>query len=248
LPAFERASLPFIFADFGGFVGYSILIILIGLIGMFLWSERKKYTWFIGVFVLFFILSFYIPSLRVLVNLFLVSSAPITLEKLFRRVWSWEFLRQATALIILCTILFSAVSFASLLIRAEPTEPFANVLTYLKERDNKYPVISHQENAYYIEYFSAHSAFSAMFEEEDKKFSEAINTIFYSIKLDQTEELLKEYGVGYVLLTPDMKKGSVWTKSDEGLLFIFENSETFINIYESQNYELWAYTAKEDVI
>jgi len=244
----EIGSVSSLFSDFGALMGYSIFIVLLSLIEIFSFFEKKKYTPFVVFLCVLFIFSFYIDSLRVIANLFFVISAAIALESIFKRVWSWEFLRQVTALIILCTLLFSAVAYANLLINSEPSRPLMHILDYLKKRDNDYPVLSHTDNTCYLEYFTGHNAFSDLFQEGDSSFLEDLDILFYSIKIDKSEVILRKYNIGYVFLTPEMKKGKVWSKSEQGLLFIFENSNLFINLYESNGYELWGYSAKENIV
>jgi len=38
-----------------------------------------------------------------------------------------------------------------------------------------------------------------------------------------------------------MKSGLVWEKEEQGLLFLLQNRETFKNIYNSSEIEVWKY-------
>ena len=67
------------------------------------------------------------------------------------------------------------------------------------------------------------------------------NTIFYSRSLEQTTSLLDKYNVKYIWIDKKMNSGLVWTKKDQGLLFLFRNKETFKNIYSYSEIEIWEY-------
>jgi hypothetical protein len=36
-----------------------------------------------------------------------------------------------------------------------------------------------------------------------------------------------------------MRKGLVWTKEDEGLLFLFSNKDEFRKVYDREGIEIW---------
>ncbi|HII72040.1 TPA: hypothetical protein HA265_04765 [Candidatus Woesearchaeota archaeon] len=63
--------------------------------------------------------------------------------------------------------------------------------------------------------------------------------MFYSRKLDDTKKLFQAYNVKHVLVDPEMKDGFVWSKPNEGLLFLFTNKETFEKIYDQDGVEIW---------
>ncbi|MFH1212225.1 MAG: hypothetical protein V1659_04860, partial [Candidatus Woesearchaeota archaeon] len=200
-----------------------------------------------GLFLLAFIASFYIPSLRIIENIFFALLAALAFFGIFKRAWSSKFLRQATVLIIVCTVLFSAIAFAKLLVSAEPSPELVTALKQLDGKKNNYAVLSSLENSYYITYFSNHPSFNPLLL-KNNAFEQDLNTLFYSIRLDDTIPLVEKYNIAYFFITPQMTSGGLWSKSEQGLLFLFKNSEMFINIYSSKGHELWAYAAKENVI
>ena len=65
------------------------------------------------------------------------------------------------------------------------------------------------------------------------------DSIFQSRDLFQTLSLLRKYSIDYIWITPEMKAGLVWNREGEGLLFLFENSETFKKVYSEEGYEIW---------
>ena len=42
-----------------------------------------------------------------------------------------------------------------------------------------------------------------------------------------------------IWIDSQMKDGQVWTKEDEGLLFLFSNKETFRRVYNKEGIEIW---------
>jgi hypothetical protein len=68
-----------------------------------------------------------------------------------------------------------------------------------------------------------------------------LNTLFYSRILVDTQKIFKKYDIKYIYIDDSMKNGKVWSREDQGLLFLLKNSEIFKNIYNSQNIEVWEY-------
>ncbi|MCD4666797.1 hypothetical protein K8R47_03230, partial [archaeon] len=74
-----------------------------------------------------------------------------------------------------------------------------------------------------------------------------VNTRFSDIeRLYSTrneEEAMKyfdKYKINYILITPEMKRGLVWHREDEGLLHVIKNNEKiFKRIYTKKGIEIW---------
>ena len=65
------------------------------------------------------------------------------------------------------------------------------------------------------------------------------DVIFYSRNLKKTISLLDKYDISYILIDSEMKQGQVWTEKEEGLFFLFSNSESFKKIYDKKGIEIW---------
>jgi uncharacterized membrane protein len=63
--------------------------------------------------------------------------------------------------------------------------------------------------------------------------------IFHSRDIRQVEDLLKEYKIKYVYITPNMKEGLLWNSHDEGFLFVSKYSKLLERKYEEEGFEIW---------
>ncbi|MBR9691538.1 hypothetical protein GOV06_02025, partial [Candidatus Woesearchaeota archaeon] len=72
------------------------------------------------------------------------------------------------------------------------------------------------------------------------KFNDS-NTTFYSRNLKTTRSILDKYNIRYIWIDPKMKQGQVWTREEQGILFLFRNSETFKKLYSKDDIEIWEY-------
>jgi uncharacterized membrane protein len=65
--------------------------------------------------------------------------------------------------------------------------------------------------------------------------------IFDSRNMKNTASLLDKYQIRYIFITEEMKQGLVWNKDEEGLIFIMENNEEFIKIFENEKATIYRY-------
>jgi hypothetical protein len=72
--------------------------------------------------------------------------------------------------------------------------------------------------------------------------SAAADEIFYSRDIKKTTQMLLQYNIKYLFITPAMKSGIVWKKENQGLLFLLENSERFKRIYNNNSIEIWEFS------
>ena len=64
------------------------------------------------------------------------------------------------------------------------------------------------------------------------------NEMFYSSDLGRTKELFTKYSIEYIWIDKRMKN-EVWERPEQGLLFLFRNSETFKKLYDKNGIEVW---------
>ena len=54
-------------------------------------------------------------------------------------------------------------------------------------------------------------------------------------------DYLETFEIRYIFIDEEMRRGLVWRRSQEGLLFLLENSEKFINIYSEAGIDIYLY-------
>ena len=68
--------------------------------------------------------------------------------------------------------------------------------------------------------------------------------MFYSRKIKDTKQLLDAYKIKYIFITPEMTSGLVWTRPDEGMLFLLKHSSVFNHVYNSSGIDIYEVTNK----
>ncbi|MDO8740142.1 MAG: hypothetical protein Q7J54_01055 [Candidatus Woesearchaeota archaeon] len=232
-------------SDFGSLTGLSIFGILLALAGLAItWKKNYHYSSFYLIVIMSFVLSFYADIFRFYINFLVAVSSGLCLVYISKMKWQFKLIRNLTVLILVCGLLFSSTSFIARLSAYPPTEEMIKSLEWLNGYDDSAnTVLSHYKNGFWIEYYGKKAVL-------DKNFYFTPNllltyneteTIFYSRNLERTAKLLNKYDVTYIWITPEMKNGEVWSKENEGLLFLFRNKEFFDKIYDENSIEIWQY-------
>ncbi|MBI2134252.1 hypothetical protein HYU11_06265 [Candidatus Woesearchaeota archaeon] len=231
--------LSLVVSDLGGsgFGAFSLILLVSGV--LFTWGKKASYSlpYYVLLFllsILFFYGSFAIPYLSFVVAFF----SGLGFHALVSRDWNLPLLKRLTILLVFCGLLFSTISFLSRLSSSGPDILTVNALLYLNGREDGI-VLSHYSNGFWIEYFAGKPVLIDSFL-AGKRYSDS-NEIFYSRNLDVTRRLLDRYDVRYILIDEEMRSGKVWSREDEGLLFLFRNNETFSKIYEEGRLAIWEY-------
>jgi len=229
--------------SFGAKIGVAFFYLFLGLLGFFTISQRgRSYNYILLSSVIIFISSLFIISAKIIFNFYLCLFSAVMIIFLIKRDWAILTIKRFTLLLILCGIIFSTALYSNQLISSQPAKNLEHALFFLKNQPNG-TVFSHQELGYFIQYFSQKKSFldDSFNDEPNSTLNVVEHEIFFSRHLEITESLLKEYGINYILITSDMKDGLVWKKSDEGLLFLLKNTNTFKKIYDLENVEIWVY-------
>jgi len=198
---------------------------------------RKKKPIIKGLFFVMLISILVFNSEVILYANFLVCLlSAYALVWMLRRDWALKELKFWSLTIIICGLLFVTLSVDFRVASSGPTLHDFDVLYSLAELKGG-KTLSHYKNGFWIEYFSNKSTLLDDFSDE-KSFKSA-KIIFYSLNLTKTLNEIEKNKIKYILITPDMKLGVVWSKSDEGLLFLLKNSKRFNLLYNKNKYEIW---------
>lgn len=216
-----------LFGEFGSAFGYSFFILLLGLVFV-VQHWRTINASLILFWLLVFVLSGYLVTLRPLVLLPLVLYAAKALYELNSKKWRLAFLKQASFLLLLCLGIFVLIMHIKLLTVATPQEELVDILAYA-DADPRVGAIlittTYEESA---RYYAVRKIVAL---ENDDVFWEGI-----SVKDART--FIRENDIRFIVVTPDMIRGDVWQR-DEGFRFLMLNNEKFINVQNIEGYELW---------
>ncbi len=233
-------------SDIGGIMGFSVFSIILACVGLFFVNKKKSFIFLIAAL---FALSFYFGSqINLYLNFIVVVLAGEGFFRLIQREWESKILRNFSIIVLVCGIMFSPISYTKELSSSLPDQAVVDSLIWLKENSDKDDVVfSAHEKGFWIEYFAQRPAvMDNLFEfaPQLKQRAEDSSTIFKSNNLDITRVLLDKYDIRYIWIDPAMKK-QLWNNKRTALLFLLSNSETFKNVYEQDNIEVWEYLKKE---
>lgn len=214
-------NIAWFFGEFGGLFGFSLFIILLAWYYIFNdWKTIKKEE--VILFAIFFVLSRWLPGLRPIVLMPLSVYAAKGFKEIFETKWVITFLKSTTIVLLICLALFIVIEHQQLIIKSYPTQELDQIINKITREGN---IITSPDYAKYIEY-------------KTKRL--VVSDILYENIATKAFEKIEQENSPIILITPEMKEGSVWQRNDEGLLFVL-NNERFIRTYETQGYELWLY-------
>jgi len=230
-------------SDMGSLFGFAVFALILALIGLIITWKNKKQLIFVYLTILILVIaSFYLKYSNMYLNFIFSVFGGIALVKIIKLKWEVEAIKRLTILVLICGLIFSTVSYLTRISNLEPNKDIISSLEWLK--DNSEPndvVFSHYSRGFWIEFFGRPVVMDSMFNyapDVERRFNDS-QQIFYDTHLEHTKNLLKKYNISYIWIDKKMKQGLVWTKKEQGLLFLFRNKETFKNIYNKGNVEIW---------
>lgn len=222
------------FSDLGGTFGFGAFQLMLMLICAILLWPKKQYT-------MFFAVSFYL-LLAILVPTLLPFTLPVisilcgySLAFLFTRKWELTSLRTLTLFVIFLGILFSAISHATTIAKDTPSADFMTTLNKLNEGT----ILTAEYYGPWVN-FTGHKSLLDKYQTKiSQEQKDDLNKMFFGTELETTKDLLDKYNVDYAIITPEMKKGLVWSEDNFGLAFLVNNNETFKRIPTENTIEIY---------
>jgi len=222
--------------------GFSLFSVLLAGLGVIVsWKNKNKYA--VG-YILFFVFLALFKFLNIGIFLSFIISifAGYALITLFTMHWDLIQVKKFTFFILILGLFLSSVSYLNRSADFPPTNQDILALNWLKE--NSVPdsvVFSHYKNGFLIQTIAGQTVvMDGNFEyiDAEQRFKDSYD-LFYNRNLQKTRTLLTKYDISYIYINPLMKQGDVWTREEQGLLFLFRNNETFKNIYQNKGFEIW---------
>jgi hypothetical protein len=231
-------------SDLGGMPAFGLFSIILAVFGFpRLWKSKSKiFAFIITPLLMMPLLWVYGSSILMYISFFLALVSAVGFVTLVEMRWQLRTVQSLSIIIVLCGLMFSTASFMNRLVYLPPNQDMGYALEWLGSRSEEGVVLSHPDYGYWIESISKKQAFSDTFSTSGYSqdfYYKTTETIFRSRNLDDTKILMKRFGVKYILIDADMKQGLVWSRENEGLLFLLSDSETFKNIYKLNGIELW---------
>lgn len=232
-----------ILTDIGAGIGVSFSIIILTLIGMILlWENGWRNLLIYILLILVTASALFNDTIRIYLNFIIMIYAGFAFIYLNKRKWSIAIIKKTTILLIICSVFFSTLVYTTQLIRSEPTQGYADALLFLKNQSLPTEVIlGSPKEGYLIEYYTERSVFvdDSTRYYNAKKFND-LDIIASSRNLERTENMFAEYNIKYVVIGKEFEP---YLTEKEGLLFLIETSNKFVNIYKSPDLEIWMYNS-----
>ncbi|MBD3259517.1 hypothetical protein GF371_02690 [Candidatus Woesearchaeota archaeon] len=239
-PAFNVTQPVFqaLISDFGSVIGIGITIWLLAAIGFIIsWKYKFKFVLLYAImFALIYLSTRYLFFIAYL-NIIIVFLAAHSFQKIMDRKWDLNFIKNLTIIILICSFLFSAVSFANRMAGAPPDHSILRSLNELGTYEEGI-VLSYPEKTWWIRYYSKQPVFGNFLNNTE---ASVAMEILHSKNIEATIDLIEQHNIRYIWIDPEMKEGQVWTSRDQGLLWLLPNKEKFKNRYNIDHVEIWEY-------
>ncbi|MBI4441177.1 hypothetical protein HY639_03345 [Candidatus Woesearchaeota archaeon] len=225
-----------VITDLGAPLGIGIFTGLLLLFGLHrLWKDKYAHLamYMLGILglVSWFLLG---NSIAVYLNFYFSYLAAWGLLSLFESIWESALLKQFTIIVLICGLLFSFLSYVNRIGNAFPDAPMQEAALWFTQEARDGLVLTAPSRAFWIEYFGSRRTFSSPLNPR----GEDINRIFYSRHLGRTLDVLETNNIRYIWIDRAMQH-AIWSKEDEGLLFLFRDKEKFRKVYDAKGIRIW---------
>jgi hypothetical protein len=230
-------------SELGGILSFGIFNLILAAIGLYLmWNKKKQILGYIIIFVAF-LFSLYFNSINIYLNFIFAIAAGHAFVYIVKMRYSLSIIKKLTIGLLLFGLVFSAVSYMARTSTLLPDDSIADSLEWLKANSKPENIVfSHYKKGEWIQAIAERPVLlnsNLIYIKDVKAKLNDSDTIFYSRTLKKTVSLLDKYNISYIWIDSEMNKGLVWTKEDEGLLFLFSNKENFEKLYDKQGIEIW---------
>jgi len=236
----DQHYLQMLISDFGGNIGIGISALILALFGfMKTWKQKYKYLFVYFAIALLFVACKYLFFAIIYLNIPIVIFASIALNELLYKKWELKFIKQIAVIALVCTFLFSAVSFVNRSANEQPSDSIVKSLVFLRNQKQGI-VFSHPSKGFWINYYS-HKPVLMDKLDKDPELENLTTDLYYSRSFKNSTKILDEHKIRYIWIDEKMKNGQVWTKPEQGLLFLFVDERLFTQIYKKNGIEIWEY-------
>ncbi len=245
LLGFHTFAFKNIFSILRASLGFDLFLFVLFLTGfVIIWiKDKEKKLFHLAVFGLI-ILSLFNSTARVFASFIIIIYCVVAITYFYNRRWELSIIKTGTLLLVLCSLVFSVVNQANLLVNAQPDKEMQNALISLKGLD-KGRVLTSEENGFLVEFYSEKNVLldaNSFLVPDCSELKNAADTLFRATRLKEAEPLIKEHELRYILITPSMKQ-ELWEAREQELWFLIKHSESFIKKYEEEGIEIWEYVS-----
>lgn len=236
--SFQIPKVITLFTFFGANNGYSIIILIFGIIGLYASRNLKNNKYLHFLFYFIFVLSFVNIYLRVFSILLMTFLSATALDSLMEKKWTYNSLKYAIALLTCCILFFSLITSLGYNITSSPNINQVEALEYVDSVKSNYDqgyLLTDDNYASFIEYYSGLIPFYGV----DYKNDEISAKIFYERRSQDTIKLINEANISFIMIDAKMTSGNVWANEREDLLFVLKHNPEFHKIYNMNGVRIY---------
>ena len=210
--------------ELGGLVSFSVFAIVLAIYGLGThWGTMKRIRTI--VFALLLVAAAWLPGLRTAGMLFVCVAAAWGMKSLFGRRWTLALLRNATILLLACLALFVVITHEQLLVHEAPSRELLAAAREIRIQPHDGTLLTTTDYDEALAYYA------------DIRTVNAPESVLSAVTVTAVHPWLVAQNVRYILVTDEMR-AALWTRDDEGLLFLLENNEKFITVSKGPDYTL----------
>jgi hypothetical protein len=218
---------PSIFFELGTAGGISVFFVLAASYAVAVKFSRLRIM--AALTALLLVGALIIPSLLPFAAIAVSTLVGISLLLLISGRWELELIKQSLIVLLACTGLFLFIVTVRESAGDAPDADFAHAMTALRNQYREGAVLSHPSSAPLIEYFTGRRSHTSVPRE-----------VFLSRDAKQLYGFLDRTGTSYIFITEEMEQ-ELFTRSDEGILFLLENTGRFVMIDSTGGTRTWYY-------
>jgi hypothetical protein len=219
-------------SEIGSLYGVTIPIIILFLIGVFIFAKSKKGKVYLLLYFFICLFIYFNSIYMILFNYLIVFYASKFIDVLLNYRWNSFVLKYLTLAIILFSILLTSGSYMNRMIRAEPTE--ITVKSFEIFESNCKNVLINVDKAYYLNFFTNCNSYIEPYNELDK-YSD-FNFVLFSRNINSVERFFYENNIDYIYVD-DASMLNFYT----GISFVLKNSKAFREIYNYNGILIYKY-------
>jgi len=222
---------PALFFEIGAQAGISIFLVLLAAYGMIVRPPKDQMLLLYAI--LLFVVTFFIPALLPATVIVLSIFAANGIYHLMTTQWELELLRSALLILVTCIGVFLIITSIRERIGEAPDSDFAHKMIVLRNQYHEGAVLTAPEYAPMVEYYSDRRA--AL---DENTPASVVHDAFLNRSSAAVYPLLTGTETSYVLITADMRH-TMFKRSDDGILFLLQNTERFVIVEQSNESTLW---------
>ncbi len=225
--------------ELGSAGGLSTSCIILGITGVLVsWVKLPRLiTCYVLLFATF-VGVFFFKDAGFILLVILPGFAAFIVLRIFEHKWVSQTLKYVTLGLAFFCLAFSGVMACIHDVSVGPTQSEFDAFKFLKELPSHQTVLSSPEYGAAIQAIAGKPVMLDSISDIKPSLNET-RTILYTRNLIRAKTLLDKYSVGYIMITPAMKTGGIWDESDQGLLFLLRNNETFKKLESVNGIEVW---------